>query len=188
MILQLHEKQCRHLLVDTLREKDKVPGFTLPNAEGKTVHFEEMFAGSKLVMTFYGGSWCPYCTLELLAWQATYEQLEKHNIKFVAISPQKPEPPSVTKRDISLTFEILIDVDNKVAKQFGLMLKVPGPEMRRLHEPFCIDLVSLNSDEGIELPIPATYIVDKDGTILKVFFGFDNHKQANLKEILSCLR
>ena len=68
------------------------------------------------------------------------------------------------------------------------MLKVPGPEMRRLQEPFCIDLVSLNSDEGIELPIPATYIVDKDGTILKVFFGFDNHKQASLKEILSCLR
>jgi len=176
-----------NIVKNMLKEKDKVPGFTLPNTEGKAIHFSEMLSGNKLVITFYGRSWRPFCALELLACQAVYEQLEKHNIKFVAISPHKPGPASMTRSDISLTFETLIDVDNEVAKQFGLTLEIPGPEIRQYHGPFCIDLVSRNSNGGIELSIPATYVVDKDGTILKTFVGFDNPNHPSPKEILNCL-
>lgn len=170
-----------------LKENDKVPGFTLPNTEGKAIHFKEMLSGNKLVITFYGRSWRPYCTLELLACQAVYEQLEKHNIKFVVISPHKPGPASMTRADINLTYETLIDVDNEVSKQFGLTFEVTGPEIRKFRESFCIDLVSLHSDDDIELSIPATYIIDQDGTILKSFFGLDNLSHPSPSEILKYL-
>jgi peroxiredoxin len=176
-----------NIVKSILKEKDRVPGFTLRNIEGKAIRFKEMLNGSKLVITFYGKSWRPYCNLELLACQAVYEQLEKHNIKFVAISPHKPGPTSMAKSDINLTYETLIDVDNEVAKQFGLTFEVTGQEIRKFRESFCIDLVSLHSEDDIELSIPATYIVDKDGTILKSFFGFDNPDHPNPMEILKYL-
>lgn len=167
-----------------LKENDRVPGFTLENTEGKAICFREMLDGRKLVITFYGRSWRPYCTLELLACQAVYEQLEKQNIKFVAISPHKPGPASMTRRDINLTYETLIDVDNEVARQFGLTFEVPGPDIRKFRESFCIDMVSLHSNDDIELSIPATYIVDRDGTILKSFCGLDNLSHPSPREIL----
>jgi peroxiredoxin len=170
-----------------LKEKDKVPGFTLANTEGKAIHFSEMLTGDKLVITFYGRSWRPYCTLELMACQAVYEQLEKHNIKFVVISPHKPGPASMRRPDINLTYETLIDVDNVVARQFGLTFEVTGAEISKFRESFCIDLVSLHSDSNVELSIPATYIVDRDGTILKSFFGFDYPNHPSPREILKYL-
>ena len=170
-----------------LKENDRVPGFTLPNTEGKAICFREMLTGNKLVITFYGRSWRPYCTLELMACQAVYEQLEKHNIKFVAISQHKPGPASMAKTDINLTYETLIDVNNEVAKQFGLTFEVTGSEIRKFRESFCIDLVSLHSDGDIELSIPATYVVDEDGKILKSFFGFDYPNHPSPKEILKHL-
>jgi peroxiredoxin len=170
-----------------LKEKDRVPGFTLPNTEGKSICFKEMLTGNKLVITFYGKSWRPYCGLELLACQAVYEQLEKHNIKFVAISQHKPGPASLRRGNINLTYETLIDVNNEVAKQFGLTFMVTGPEISKFRESFCIDLVSLHSNDGVELSIPATYIVDRDGTILKSFFGFDNPDHPSPREILKYL-
>ena len=171
-----------------LKENDRVPGFTLPNTEGKAIRSKEMLTGNKLVITFYGKSWRPYCSLELMACQAVYEQLEEHDIKFVAISPHKPWPASMRRGDINLTYETLIDVDNEVAKQFGLTFKVTGSEVRKFRESFCIDLVSLHSDDGVELSIPATYIVDRDGTILKSFFGFDNPDHPSPREILKYLQ
>ncbi len=176
-----------NIVKSMLKEKDRIPGFTLPNTEGKAIHFSEMLSGNKLVITFYGRSWRPFCTLELLACQAVYEQLEKHNINFVAISPHRPGPASMRRPDINLTFETLIDVDNEVAKQFGLTFEVAGPEIRKFRESFCIDLVSLTSNDCIELSIPATYVVDKDGTILKSFVGFDNPNHPCPREILKHL-
>lgn len=170
-----------------LKENDRVPGFTLPNTEGKDISFSEMLNGSKLVITFYGRSWRPYCALELMACQAVYEQLEKHNIKFVAISPHEPGPASLRRGDINLTYETLIDVNNEVAKQFGLTFEVPGSDIKKFRESFCIDLVSLHSNDDIELSIPATYIVDKDGIILKSFFGLDNLDHPSPREILKYL-
>ncbi|MBN1805158.1 MAG: redoxin domain-containing protein [Sedimentisphaerales bacterium] len=170
-----------------LKEKDRVPRFKLPNVEGKPVCSREMLSGGKLVITFYGRSWRPYCGLELMACQAVYEVLEKRNVKFIAISPHEPGPASLKRGDINLTYETLVDVDNKVAKQFGLTFEVPGKEVKKFRESFCIDLVSMSSGDHVELSIPATYIVNKDGTILKSFFGLDNLSHPNPKEILKYL-
>ena len=170
-----------------LREQDIAPGFKLPNIHGKSVCSKEMLSNGKLVITYYGRSWRPYCTLELLACQAVYEQLVKHNVKFVAICPHKPGPASMRRGDINLTYETLIDVNNKVARQFGLTFEVPGPDIRKFRESFCIDLVSLHSDAHIELSLPATYIVNQDGVIVKSFLGFDNLSHPTPKEILKYL-
>ena len=170
-----------------LKDRDIAPGFKLPNIHGKSVCSKEMLSSGKLVITFYGRSWRPYCTFELLACQAVYEQLVKRNVKFVAICPHQPGPASMRRGDVDLTYETLIDVDNEVARQFGLTFEVPGPDIRKFRKSFCIDLVSLHSDTRIELSLPATYIVDQDGMIVKSFLGFDNLSHPTPSEILKYL-
>ncbi len=91
------------------------------------------------------------------------------------------------RKDLNITYETLIDVDNEVSKQFGLTFEVTGSEAKKFRESFCIDLVSLHSDGDVELSIPATYIVDRDGTIIKSFFGFDYPNHPSPREILKYL-
>ena len=182
-----NQNEETNIINSMLKERDRVPGFKLPNVNGEPICSEEMLSGGKLVITFYGRSWRPYCTLELLACQAVYEQLEKRDVKFVAICPHQPWPASMRRGDYSLTYETLIDADNEVARQFGLTFEVPGPDIRKFRESFCIDLVSLHSDAHVELSLPATYIVDQDGMIVKSFLGFDNLSHPTPSEILKYL-
>jgi len=161
-----------------LRQKDKTPMFTLPNRHGEQIRIKELLSDSRLVLTFYGAGWSRYCCLELLAWQHLHQQLGRYNSRLVAICPERLDLTSATVWSKNLTFEILIDVGNKVARQFGLVARVPGPKVKKLQESFCIDLISLNSNQDVELPMPATYIIDRDGTILEAFIEADwrNHK------------
>lgn len=168
------------LLRDVLREKDKAPVFTLPNRYGEEIRIEELLSHGRVVLKFYGAGWYRYCYLELLAWQHLHQQLGKYNSKLVAIFP---EPLDLT----SLTFEILIDTGNKVARQFGLVSKVSSPKAKKLQESFCIDLISLNNNQDVELPMPATYIIDSDGTILEVFIEVSWHSHKDPSEILRYL-
>ena len=175
------------LLIDVLREKNKVPMFTLPNRSGEQILIQELLSDSRLVLTFYGAGWSRYCCLDLLAWQHLHQQLGKFNSKLVAI---RPDPLDLTSTDVwsrNLTYEILIDTGNKVARQFGLVSSVSNPTAKKLQESFCIDLISLNSDRDVELPMPATYIIDKDGTILEMFVELNWRNRKGPIEILQYL-
>lgn len=175
------------LLRDVLRERDKAPMFTLPNCYGERIHIEEILSDGRLVLTFYGAGWYRYCCLELLAWQNLHQQLEKYNSRLVAVCP---EPLDLTLADLwskSLTFEILIDGGNEVSRLFGLVSRVSSHKAKKLHESFCIDLISLNSNQDVELPMPATYIIDSDGTILAVFIEVNWRSHKDPKEILRYL-
>jgi len=175
------------LLRDVLREKDKAPMFTLPNRYGEEILIQELLSDGRLVLTFYGAGWSRYCCLELLAWQHLHQQLEKYNSKLVAVCPEPLDLTSAAVWSRNLTFEILIDGGNKVARQFGLVSRVSGPKAKKLQESFCIDLISLNSNQDVELPMPATYIIDRDGTILEVFIEINWRSHKDPGEILHYL-
>ena len=188
-IPKIYENRLRktELLKDVLRERDKAPMFTLPNSYGEQIHIEEILSDGRLVLTFYGAGWYRYCCLELLAWQNLHQQLEKYNSRLVAVCP---EPLDLTLASVwsrNLTFEILIDGGNKVARQFGLVSRISVPKARKLQESFCIDLISLNSNQDVELPMPATYIIDSNGTILAVFIEVNWRSNKDPKEILRYL-
>lgn len=170
-----------------LKAGDKIPDFQLPNAVGQVVEIQELLKSGPVVIAFYRGQWCPYCNLELRTLQKYLPEIEELGAKLIAISPQTPDNSLSTTEKNELTFEVLSDVGNQVAKQFGLVFAVVE-ELRPIYEKFGIDLPGHNGDESFELPIPATYIINSNGVIVHAFVEPDYTQRSDPKDIITTLK
>lgn len=146
--------------------------FALPDATGSLVHSADLRARGLLLISFYRGHWCPYCNLELQALQAHLDDINALGATLVAISPQTPDQSLTTQEKHDLKFPVLSDESNSVARQFGLVFSL-DESLRPIYESFGIDLERHNGDRSFELPVPATYLVAQDGTILNTFVNLD---------------
>ncbi len=173
---------------NALEKGDIVKNFTLKNAKGKFVSTQKLLEENDfLVINFYRGLWCPYCNLELKALQEINDELKKLNTKLVAVSPQTPDASLSTKEKNELEFEILSDTNNKVAKEYGLVFSL-AQELRPIYESFGIDIVGLNQEDSYELPMPATYVINKKGEIIYSFIDEDYTKRSEPQIILDIIR
>ncbi len=171
----------------SLRRGDIIPPFTLPNASGEEVSSEGLLHKGLLVISFYRGNWCPYCNLELRALQEHLPRIREYGAQLIAISPQLPDESLTIKEKQSLDFEVLSDVGNRVAKQFGLVYSV-AQKLRAIYREYGIDIPEHNGDESYELPFPATYIIGQDGTILQSFVDADYTRRMEPADIVEYLR
>ena len=87
----ISELEDSGMINNVLKESDVIPDFTLSNIDGKEVSLKQLLQKEKLIITFYRGGWCPYCSLELQAWQSVYEQLIEKNTELVAIPRKNPK-------------------------------------------------------------------------------------------------
>lgn len=163
-----------------------IPDFELPDANGKTVRSKDLLAKGPLVISFYRGAWCPYCSLELKALQDRLPDIRRKGATLVAISPQTPDTSLSTKEKLELAFPVLSDVGNVVARKFGLVFEL-DPSLRPIYTAFGIDLKASNGDSSWELPVPATYVVSKDGKIVDAFVDVDYRNRLEPDLILRSL-
>jgi peroxiredoxin len=170
-----------------LKVGDRIPTFTLPNAVEKTVKIQSLLNIGLVVISFYRGEWCPYCNLELRTLQNHLPKIKELGANLVAISPQTPDHSLSTSEKNELTFEVLSDEENQVAKQFGLVFTLPE-ELRPIYQQFGIDIPTHNGNPTFELPIPATYIVATDGTIIHSFVNPDYTQRLDPEEIITTLQ
>lgn len=171
----------------SLKKGDKAPSFTLPNALGKPVNSNELISDGPLVLSFYRGGWCPYCNLELHALQQAFTQMKELGVQLVAISPETPDHSLSTSEKHALKFEVLSDAGNRVAREFGLVF-VLAEKLRPIYKEFGIDLHSFNGDDSYEIPVPATYVIGPDGTIVYSFVNADYTQRAEPADIINVLR
>ncbi|CAN5602642.1 peroxiredoxin-like family protein [soil metagenome] len=170
-----------------LKKSAHAPDFSLPNASGQTVSLKQLLGKGPVVLSFYRGGWCPYCNLALRALENALPAIEAENATLVAVSPQLPDASlSVTEKD-RLTFEVLSDSGNSVAKQFGIVFKL-SPDLIKVYKDFGIDLVRTNGDQTNELPLAATFIIDRDGTIAYAFADVDYKKRMEPSDIVAVLK
>ena len=155
-----------------LTEGNRAPEFTLPNALGQPVTLSRLLRDGPVVITFYRGAWCPYCNLELHAYQHALPQIEALGATLVAISPQTPDHSLSMVEKRALSFTVLSDVGNVVARRFGLAFSIDAA-VRTAHRQVGADLPAFNGDESWELPIAATYIVDQAETVRLAFVDPD---------------
>jgi peroxiredoxin len=148
----------------TLTVGQHAPNFTLPDAAGQSQTLASLLAQGPVVLTFYRGNWCPYCNVQLRAYQQALPELASHGATLVAISPQTPDFTSFTASEKELTFPVLSDVGNKVAHQYGLAYSV-GTEVADTLRSVGIDLAAHNGTHDDELPLTATFVIDTDGVI-----------------------
>ncbi len=161
--------------------------FTLPNARGEQVSSEALRQQGPIVVSFYRGGWCPYCSLELKALQSVNAEIEALGARLVAISPQVPDESLSTAEKNQLEFEVLSDVNSKVADQYGLTFSL-DEDLRPIYKNWGADVAVVNDDPDCKLPLPATYVISQDGKIVHSFVEEDYTERLEPDEILNSLR
>lgn len=166
---------------------DQAPRFRLPDTRGAGVRLSDLLAKGPVVVSFYRGGWCPYCNLELQALQQILPELSRLGASLVAISPQTREASVSTSRQNELTFAVLSDVGSTTAKAFGIAFDLPR-ELRPIYARFGHGIPDKNSNESWVLPIPATYVIDRDGTIVLAFVDIDYRNRLEPAQILAAVQ
>jgi peroxiredoxin len=187
-IMERHIAQLRDGLArKALKTGDRAPAIVLGNVHGKTVNVGAQLKNGPVVVTFYRGGWCPYCNLELRAFQQILPDIKAAGASLVAISPEKPDDTLTTAQKNSLSFEVLSDVGQKVGRAFGLVYQF-SDELKSAYGGFGLDIPAKNGADEWALPISATYVIDRDGMILYAYTDPDYRDRADPLDILKVLK
>ncbi|MGQ1784533.1 MULTISPECIES: peroxiredoxin-like family protein [unclassified Saccharicrinis] len=165
---------------------DSAPGFTLKNALGKAVSLQDYLQKGPVVLVWYRGGWCPYCNINLQFLQQELPNIKAQGANLVALTPEIPDQSISTSEKHDLAFEVLSDMGNKVAKDYGVVFKLTDDVAKIYNEKF--DLNAYNGDDSNELPLAATYIINTDGEIVYAFLDSDYRNRAEPAEITAFLK
>lgn len=188
-IMQRHIDGLRNGAIarSMLKTGDRAPAIVLPNAKGETVDVGALLAKGPVIVTFYRGGWCPYCNLELKAYQEILPQIAAAGAFLVAISPEKPDDSLSTAEKNALTFDVLSDVGQKVGRAFGLVYEF-SEELKSAYRGFALDIPAHNgTPDEWALPVAATYVINRDGSIIFAYTDADYRDRADPRDVLKVL-
>ena len=155
-----------------LKTGDTVPDFVLPNQHGQTRRLSDLLQRAPVVLNVYRGGWCPYCNMEMKALHDALPAIEAHGAQLVGLTPEQPDMALASAERNGLAIDILSDAGNRVSEQLGLVFELPQA-LRPIYEKFGIDLPAYNGDRTFRLPVPASYIIDRQGVIRFHFVNAD---------------
>jgi peroxiredoxin len=174
------------LAANILPVGSKIPAFQLPDHDGKSVSSSDLLARGRLVLFFIRGRWCPFCVAQTEAMNLVLPEIDRAGATLVAISPQTAKQSFFMRDQHKLRFPLLSDAGNNLARQFGLTYRVPQ-EQQAIYQRAFVNLPFVNGDQSWELPIPATYIFDRDGTVVYVSANEDYAQRPEPADVLSVL-
>lgn len=170
-----------------LKVGDKAIDFVLPNARGGQTSLAELTRTGPLVLSFYRGGWCPFCNLEFKALHQILPEINSMGARLVGISPEMPDHSMSTIERHQLQFEVLSDIGNQLAWQYGLVMQV-HPDLHEYYLKWGFNLPELNGDNSFVLPIPATYVIDTEGTIQAAYVNKDYTQRMDPDAIIQALK
>ena len=176
----------QHLAAKILPVGAKIPDFQLQDHDGKMVSSSDRLAKGRLVLCFIRGRWCPFCVAQMEAMNLVVPQIGQAGAILAAISPQTVQQSFFMRDQHKLRFPLLSDVGNNVARRFGLTYGVPE-EQKAIYQRAFVNLPFVNGDDSWELPIAATYIIDRDGTVLFTSANEDYTERPEPTDILNFL-
>jgi peroxiredoxin len=166
---------------------DRAPDFGRPDAVGRTVWLHERLAGGPVVLVFYRGEWCPYCNLYLRALQAALPEITARRASLIAVSPQSPDHSLSISEKAELGFDVLSDVDQAVIRAYKVQFSVPA-DLQDLHlNVFQNDLRDHTADHSWQLPVPATFVIDRHGLVRAAHVAADYRTRMEPGDILAAL-
>lgn len=180
------ELQERQIAANVLPAGAKAPTFELRNHNGKLVSSVELLGRGRAVLCFIRGRWCPFCVGQIEAMNLIVQQLKQAGASLVAISPQTVQQCFFMHDQHKLQFGLLSDPGNRVARQFGLVYRVPEYQ-EAVYKRVFVNLPFINGDESWELPIPATLILGPEGAIFYAYGNEDYTQRPEPSEILAAL-
>ncbi len=173
-----------------LKVGERAPNFRLPDARGQLVELDILRAQGPVVIVFYRGQWCPYCNLELRAYQKLLPQFLALGATLIAISPQTPDNSLSTAEKSELAFPVLSDVGSGVARAFGLAFDLDADMQGLYADFFGTDLARYNGTDtvsGWTLPLPGTYLIGRDARIELAAVEVDYRQRLEPQAVLDQL-
>ena len=166
---------------------DRAPNFRLADARGGTVALDELLNAGKVVLVFYRGSWCPYCNLQLAAFQAALADIRAAGATLVAVSPQTPDQSLTVTERHALDFPVLSDIGNAVARDYGLVF-TQSDAATAISRRLGIELAAFNGDDSNTLPAASTFVIGEEGVIRFASISGDYRWRVGPDEVLAALR
>ncbi|MEP6738523.1 MAG: peroxiredoxin-like family protein [Chryseolinea sp.] len=169
-----------------LKVNDTAPEFSAKDQFGKEVSLKSLLKKGPVVVMFYRGQWCPYCNKQLSGMQDSLEMVTSKGATVLAITPEKQENISKTIEKTKASFPILYDDGLKIMKSYQVAFQLDEASIEKF-KGYGIDLNEANGSNGASLPVPALYIINKNGKITYRHFDPDYTKRPSVKEIASHL-
>ncbi|TAM59538.1 AhpC/TSA family protein [bacterium] len=173
---------------EPLANGSRIPHFSLPDHAGRIVSSIDLLQQGPLVITFFRGTWCPYCNAEMAALNDAYDSIRATGAELVAISPQSAQSAGDYRSEHPLKFSVLIDTNARVAESFGLAYILPDYLQAFYRHAFRTDLTAINDGKTWRLPVPGRFIADRDGTIVDVEANADYRFRPEPEAIVPILK
>ena len=165
---------------------EPMPPFALPDADGCVVSLVELLDRGPAIVTFHRGHWCPYCRISINTLARAQSRIAALGARIVAITPEKASFTNEMKLDANVPFPILSDMDNGYALSLNLAIWIGG-EIRELLLELGHDLPRYQGNDTWMLPIPATFIVGRDGRVGARFLDPDYRRRAAVEDLIEAL-
>jgi peroxiredoxin len=165
----------------------KAPNFKAKDQNGKEVELKDLLKKGKVVLIFYRGQWCPYCNMFLKKLEDSLQLIKDKGATVIAITPELPENITKTIEKTKADYPILYDEDLKIMKAYDVEFEVPENVLTRYRNSGIKIDENNGKKNGNFLPIPATYVIDKESNITYRFFQPDYKRRPSVKEILNNL-
>jgi len=162
---------------------DKAPVFTAKDQNGKKVSLKNELRNGAVVVVFYRGQWCLYCNRQLKALQDSLSFIKEKGATLIAVSPEKPDNISKTIEKTKAAYPVLFDDSLKIMKSYDVAYRVDSTTIEK-YKQFGINFYDVNGSNGATLPVPAVYIINKEGIIIFKHFDPDYRKRVSVQEIL----
>lgn len=169
-----------------LKAGDPAPDFTLPDPDGRLVSSRDLLSRGPVVLTFYRGAWCPYCNFELAALEETRAEIERRGATLIAVSQQTAANSRKSQQANRLGFPILVDQGGRLAARFGIRWNVPD-DLKAVHKQVGADLETFNGEDSWTLPMPARYVIGRDGVIACSEVNPDYTRRPDPSDIVAVL-
>jgi peroxiredoxin len=173
----------RRLVASILPIGAKILQFQLQDHDSKTVSSSDLLAKRRLVLCFIRGRWCPFCVGQMEAMNLILPLIEQAGARLAAVSPQTVKQSFFMHDQHKLRFPLLSDAGNNLARQFGLTYRVPD-EQKAVYQRAFVNLPFVNGDDSWELPIPAVYVIDRDGSVLYASANEDYTERPEPEDIV----
>lgn len=178
--------QTQTVYPEGLKVGDAAPMFAAKDQNGKTVDIKQALKNGPVVMLFYRGQWCPFCNKQLSHFADSLPMLTAKGVSILAVTPETADNVKKTIVKTKSSFPVLEDVGMLIMKQYKVNFAVDENTIAK-YKGYGIDFDKANGSNGANLPVPATYIIGKDGIIKYVFFNVDYRKRASVQDILNNL-
>jgi peroxiredoxin len=170
-----------------LKAGDKAPDFTGYDQHGKMVDSKKLLEKGPIVLVFYRGKWCSVCSRYLSSYQDSLNLITDQGVSFVAITPESIENVELTVKLHNLTYTVIYDCQEKIMADYDVMFTVTKAYQDNILNSQSTDIAKNNGREAARLPVPATFIINRQGIIVAVWFDPDYNNRASVKWIIKNL-